>query len=361
MATSLYKHLRPAVFLQDPEKAHNRILRIGRLLQATGLTEGLKTIFRYRHQSLQTSICGIQLENPVGLAAGFDKNATIPRFIESLGFGFEEVGSITAMGGPGNSKPRLFRLPKDQALINRMGLNGQPAKQVAQNLKQRKSKFPIGINLAKTHSTDIMGASAIKDFTSSHYATMNQGDYLALNISCPNTTEGKTFEDPKILRELLSAIRDARGNSDSRPYGVKISPDLEERQLGKILEVCEKYGIDFYIISNTSSGRQGLTASPARLQEIGNGGLSGRPIRDRSTKLIRFAYSETQKPIIGVGGIFTAEDAYSKIKAGASVVQLLTGLVYEGPAVAKNINKGLVELLEKDSFSHISQAVGIDI
>ena len=359
MATSPYKFLRPLIFLQDPEKAHDRILRLGRFAQRKGRTKFLEKSFRFHHPSLQTIFCGIHLKNPVGLAAGFDKNGIISESIESLGFGHEEVGSITARGWKGNPKPRLFRLPKDEAIINRMGLNGQPAEQVAENLRQRGSWLPIGINLAKTHSPDIMGEAAIQDFRDSYQATRKQGNYLVLNVSCPNTTEGKTFEDLGALKELLSAIQNDRSNSDKRPYGIKLSPDLKEKQLGKIFKVCEDHGIDFYIISNTSSQRQGLTTSGTELQQIGNGGLSGRPIRDKSTGLIRFAYNETRKPIIGVGGIFTAEDAYDKIKAGASAVQLLTGLVYEGPAVAKNINKGLVKLLEKGGFDNISQAVGI--
>lgn len=356
-----YQLFRPIVFLQDPERAHERVVKLGKLVGKTNLTDFMKPIFGYENPMLNTSVCGIDFKNPVGLAAGFDKNAVLSELIEGLDFGFEEIGSVTARGGKGNSGTRLFRLPEDKALINRMGLNNDGAYVINRNLQNRKSKIPIGVNMAKTHSPEIMGDAAIRDFVES-YKVMTEGDYMVLNVSCPNTKEGKTFEDPAVLSDLLYGISFVRRyKGDTRPLFVKLSPDNEDRRkLGEILSVCEDYGVSGYVLSNTSSGRSGLKTSRKVLDEIGAGGLSGAPIKGKSDNLVSFVYRETDKPIIGVSGIFNAQDAYDKIRSGASVVQGLTGFIYEGPSYAKNINKGLVNLLRRDGFSNVQEAVGID-
>ncbi|MFH1918037.1 MAG: quinone-dependent dihydroorotate dehydrogenase [Nanoarchaeota archaeon] len=353
-----YQLFRSIIFLQDPEKAHERVIRLGKFFGENNLTNFLKTLFNYEDPRLNSNVCGIDFKNPIGLAAGFDKNAVFTEFIEGLDFGFEEIGSATFEGGGGNEKPRLFRLVKDNAIINRMGLNNHGAHEINKNLTNRKSKIPIGVNIAKTHSPKIMGDKAIKDFSDS-YKTMTEGDYLVLNVSCPNTLEGKTFEDPGALRELLAEINSLRiSYGDTRPLFAKLSSDVDN-ELSGILQVCEDEGIGGYVLSNSSSKRESLRTSQKILKQIGMGGLSGKPIREKSTKIISRVYQETKKPIIGVGGIFTGEDAYDKIKSGAVVLELLTGLIYEGPWITKKINKGLVKLLEREGFKNISEAVGV--
>jgi dihydroorotate dehydrogenase len=353
----VYKLFRPLVFLQDPEKAHNRVILAGKILQSTYLTKIIRYFFNYENPKLETCVCGIYFKNPIGIAAGFDKNGVIPEFIESLGFGFEEVGSVTAHGGNGNPTPRIFRLPEDEAIINRMGLNNDGAYEINKNLMKRKSSFPIGVNIAKTHNPEILGEKAIKDFDSA-YDSMNEGDYFVFNISCPNTAEGKTFEDPVALKELLSRLRYKKNKT---PVFVKLSPDLEQTSLMDVLEVCESNNIYGYVISNTSSKRDRLHKTLSnKIFKTGAGGLSGIPIREKSNQIIKTVYKETKKPIIGVGGVFTENDAYDKIKLGACLVQVYTGLIYEGPGIAGKINKGLVKLLEKDGISNISKVVGIE-
>ncbi len=354
-----YQLFRPLIFLQNPEKAHDRVIKFGEYFEENDVSSSVSPFFHYENKKLNTNVFGIDFKNPIGLAAGFDKNAVSTKFIEWLNFGFEEIGSVTAMGGVGNEKPRVFRLTKDKAIINRMGLNNEGAYPINKNLRKRKSKFPIGVNIAKTHSPYIMGDEAIDDFKFS-YRAMREGDYVVLNISCPNTKEGKTFEDPVVLKELLSEINALRGElHDERPLLAKLSPDNEDRKkLEGILYVCENQGIGGYILSNTSSRRKRLVTSQNYIDKIGAGGLSGVPLQKDSNDLISFVYNQTSAPIIGVGGVFTANDAYDKIKSGASLVQGLTGFVYNGPGFAKNINKGLVKLLERDGFSNISEAVG---
>ncbi len=356
-----YQLFRPIIFLQDPEKAHERIIEFGKFLKENHLNNFLKPFFHYEDSRLNTTVCGIDFKNPVGLAAGFDKNAVLPEFIEMLGFGFEEIGSVTANGGDGNQKPRIFRLPKDKAIVNRMGLNNQGAYRINKNLKRRSSKIPVGFNIAKTHSTEILGEKAIEDFKIS-YMTMTEGSYAALNVSCPNTTEGKTFEDPIALAELLFEINIQRKYMDDRrPLFVKLSPDnWDKKALERMLYVCEGHNIDGYILANSSSKRDGLETPQIHLDKIGIGGLSGKPLQSKSNEIISFVYRETKKPIIGVGGIFNGDDAYNKIKAGATIVQGLTGLIYEGPGFAKKINKRLVRLLERDGLCNIQEAIGID-
>ncbi|MDP2946516.1 MAG: quinone-dependent dihydroorotate dehydrogenase, partial [Nanoarchaeota archaeon] len=293
---------------------------------------------------------------PVGLAAGFDKNGKICEFIESLGFGFMEVGSVTYNGGKGNPRPRILRLPNDYALINRMGLNNQGAYEVRKNLKLRKSKFPVGVNLAKTHSPDIVGDAGIKDFIRNYFAMslLNAATFYVLNISCPNTVEGKTFEEPSILKEFLSAI----SPEINRVY-VKLSPDLTDFALDEILQVTEDAGVTGYVISNTSADRNNLSELSRKIsKEFGLGGLSGPPIKNVSTEMVRKVFKKTRKTIFGVGGIFTAEDAYEKMQAGASLVEVLTGMIYEGSTIAREINKGLVRLMERDGVKNLSEVVG---
>ncbi len=282
-------------------------------------------------------------------------------FFSSLGFGYVEVGSITAKASKGNPQPRLFRLAEDEALINRMGLNNLGAEEIfkrfEENIMDFPVNYPVGINIAKTHDPEIMGEKAIEDILFSYKKCKDMGDYVTINISCPNTKEGKTFEQTSALKELLTELRKVKSDN---PLLLKVSPDLNRSNIEEIIQIGSDYEINGYVISNTSPNRAGLKTLVNRIEEIGKGGLSGQPVRERSTDLISLVYNLTsgKKTIIGVGGVNSAESAYQKIKAGASLVQLYTGLIYEGPGLVKEINEGLVHLLERDGYGNISEAVG---
>src|SRR3989344_2537197 len=348
----MYKLVRPLLFIPNPEFTHNLVLEFGKIVQNINLPYHDDT-------RLHAEVFGLSFRNPVGLAAGFDKNAELMNLFYSLGFGFVEVGSVTANSSEGNKKPRLFRLSKDQALVNRLGLNSRGADKVYQNL-QVQAKFPVGINIAKTNDKKISGDEAVKDYLHTFATLSPLASYVTLNISCPNTEDGRTFEDPKTLDSLLFEIR--RFTCVNVPVLVKLSPDLSEESLTKIIEVCDLYNIDGYIVANTSSRRENLLSGTEEISGIGLGGLSGKPIQRKSTQTIKFVHRLTQGkvPIIGVGGIDSAESAYEKIKAGASLIQLYTGLIYQGPMLARRINKGLIYLLERDGLNNISKAVGVE-
>lgn len=358
----MYKLIRPILFLQNPEKAHHRMHA---LAMYAGEKKRLKKIVshfcEYTDSALEVKAKGLSFANPVGLAAGFDKTADLLTILPSLGFGFSEIGSITALAREGNEKPRLFRLKKDQAIINRMGLNNDGADVTAEKIAQQKNALPIGINIAKTHDPSILGDDAIEDFVYSTRRLYDVADYITINVSCPNTAEGKTFEDPSALNTLLEAIMSVRAEkAQKKPIFVKFSPDRTKKEIEELLVVTEKHHVDGYVLTNTSSQRNDLRTPTQRLDAIGMGGLSGKPIQKSSTEMISFVYDLLEKPfIIGVGGIFTAEDAYDKICAGASLLQAYTGFVYEGPQFAKKINRGLLDLLRKDGFSSITEATGI--
>ena len=359
----MYSIVRPLLFQLNPELAHS----LGFLAARVAPVKVTSSVFRYSNSVLDQYLWGIDFTNPIGLAAGLDKNGSAVPFWASLGFGFIEVGSISAQPWPGNPKPRLFRLPADKAVINRMGLNNLGAERVAARLgKLAKGLPPLGINIVKTPDPEIEKEAAIDDFRRSFRTLVRLANYITLNVSCPNTKEGKTFEDPFALDELLKAITEERAETVRNiPILVKLSPPMFERleldsQIDEIVSVALDRGVDGFIAGNTSTHRDGLNTPTDTLQRIGAGGLSGQPLRDRSTRLIRYLHerSEGAIPIIGVGGIATADDAYAKILAGASLLQLYTSLIYEGPGVVKKIKSGLAQLLLKDGFQNIKQAVG---
>ncbi len=327
-----------------------------------GLSGPVSAVYKFGHPSLETEVFGIKFKNPVGLAAGFDKDGKILDFLPALGFGHIEMGNITALPSPGNPKPRLFRLPDDSGLINRLGLNNEGANVIAWRLGGKQFQVPVGINIAKTHDPNILGDKAVEDFLYTFKKLYPLFAYTTLNVSCPNTAEGKTFEDPGALKVLLDEINKAKAAmAHGKPVLVKISPDVNFEQLDKILEVCEARKIDGYILTNTAKFRDNLKTDKTILEKIGKGGISGQPLRQKATELVRHAYKQLKRPcIIGLGGIDSAETAYERIKAGASLIQIYTGLVYEGPGLVKKINRGLVELLKRDGFTNISQAVGAE-
>ena len=284
----LYKTVRSLLFQQDPEKIHNKVFWAGRHLQKTKLLPTLKTYCTKTSPRLEQFFWGSHFINPIGLAAGFDKNGDLIPLLHALGFSFIEIGSITALPSPGNPQPRIFRLPKDEAIINRMGLNNDGARSVSQKLKKLSPQLPFAVNIAKTHSPTIIGNRGIDDFISSYKQLNNYGIYTALNISCPNTAEGKTFEsDTKSLEALLEAITNIES---SRPTLVKISPDLSSNEIHTLVATITKYKIDGFIIGNTTTNRSNLKTSPTTLGTIGIGGLSGAPLHQRSNQVIGEEY-----------------------------------------------------------------------
>ncbi|PEN14456.1 dihydroorotate dehydrogenase (quinone) [Longibacter salinarum] len=363
----MYKLFRPFLFRMDAERAHDVSLRMAKYAQS--LTPGMvSSLFEFEDERLKQRLLGSTFSNPLGLAAGADKNAVLVDFWEAVGFGFVEVGSVTAQASKGNPQPRAFRVQEDGALINRMGLNNEGAAAVAKRLGETRSqrKRPLGVNIAKTHSPDIMGEAAVEDFRESFRLLAPQASYVALNVSCPNTREGKTFEDPEALDALLTVIMKEREAPERRvPVLIKVSPPNSPRivfdsELEEMIAIAVEHGVDGFIATNTASDRSGLTAEETDLDQIGQGGMSGAPLHARSTQMVRYLYRATdgETPIIGVGGIRDAETAYNMICAGASLIQMYTGLVYEGPGLVKQIKQGLVERMKRDDHTNIGEAVG---
>ncbi len=349
--------IRPFLFNFSADYAHE--VTINAASYASGqkwITGAVKTLYQKTDPRLHQKLWGLHFNNPVGLAAGFDKNGTTVHLMEAFGFGYLEIGSVTANASTGNPKPRSFRLLEDHSLINRLGLNNDGAKTVVKRLRRSDLHIPLGVNIAKTHNPDISGALALQDYNYSFNQAKKVADYITINISCPNTTEGKTFEEPELLNRLLSHLEVGTDASDP-PVLLKLSVDLDKNNLEELLDVSEHFAVSGYVATNTSSKREELKMDKTTLEKIGGGGLSGKPIREKSTEVINQVYSFTkgEKTIIGVGGIFTAEDAIEKIKAGADLIQVYTGMVYEGPGIVKSINSGILKYLEENDLKHVYQ------
>ncbi|RNC84632.1 MAG: quinone-dependent dihydroorotate dehydrogenase [Balneola sp.] len=335
--------LKPFLFKKDAETAHEMAISLSKTTSESAfLRSAAKLAYGFNHSSLKRQYWDLEFSNPIGLAAGFDKNGDTPLAMQALGFGFVEIGSITAKPSTGNPKPRAFRLPQDRSLINRMGLNNVGAKQVVDVLSKIKLNIPLGVNIAKTNDSSIHGDAAVQDYLFSYDLANQVADYITINISCPNTGEGKTFEDPIALEELLSVLELSKKNRV--PSLVKFSVDTDKATLEELIEICEKHSVAGYVATNTSSLRDNLSTDEKTLSEIGGGGLSGRAIAEKSTTMIRWIYEMIgdKKPIVGVGGIDSVESALEKIDAGASLLQIYTGLVYEGPGLLKGIKKSLI-------------------
>lgn len=357
---SIYQKLaRPVLFGLNPESAHHLAFSTGKLLQKSKLSTLVAA--KKPGQDLAQEVLGLKFTGPVGIAAGFDKSAELLPLISELGFGFAEAGSVTNQPSKGNPKPRMFRLPKDKALINRLGLNNPGPDVFLDNLsnfsKESRSDFPVGINVAKTHSPEILGDKGIEDIVSCVSKVQEFADFLVINVSCPNTAEGKTFEEEQSLENLLSELSKVRGKG---PLLVKFSPDTELSLLEKLVEQCERQQVSGYVLCNTSQSRAGLNSSKTKLEEIGPGGLSGAPLFDKSIERVRHVYKqlEGQKPIIGLGGIDSGQKAWSYLQAGASLVELYSGLVYEGPWLVDRINKELSQLLKNEGCKNIKEIIG---
>lgn len=359
--TFLYKHiLKPILFSFNPELIHDAFTLFGRCLGSNSISRlKVKILYHFEHPALKQTILGINFKNPVGLAAGFDKNARLTNILPEVGFGFEEIGSITGEPCAGNPKPRLWRLPKAKALLVYYGLKNDGAKKIVDRLRGKKFQFPIGVSIAKTNDKNTCTTEAgINDYKKALLAFVeaNIGDYFTINISCPNTFGGEPFTSPEKLNTLLATLDRVPTN---KPIFIKIPCDISTDELDKLRAVTDNHRVHGFVIANLTKDKT-RTEIHDDIPEGAKGGISGQPTFAPSNNLIRHLYKTAggKYIIIGLGGIFSAGDAYEKIKAGASLVQLITGMIYEGPQLIGEINKGLVELLKKDGFENISEAVG---
>jgi len=340
----MYRHfLRPIFFLLNPEKAHYAVTGMFKvLIKVPGVKQIAEALFVVNDKRLERQLFGLKFPNPVGLAAGFDKDAGFYREFSSLGFGFIEVGTITPKPQAGNPKPRMFRLPNDQALINRMGFNNGGLELAKSRLKDRDHNFIIGGNIGKNKATP--NEQAVSDYITCFRELHPYVDYFVVNVSSPNTPGLRELQDKVPLLHILKTLKNENATvPQPRPILLKIAPDLTDTQLDDIVDIVAESGIDGVIATNTTISRKNLR-SPKELT-LEAGGLSGKPVKDRSTEVIRYLHTKSNGsfPIIGVGGIHSAADALEKLNAGASLVQIYTGFIYEGPALIKQINQALIK------------------
>ena len=348
----LYDIAKPALFSLPPETANRSVHTLLELAQDTPITAAMTRRYTVDDDRLSVSALGQEFANPVGVAAGFDKNATIPNALAALGFGFAEVGGVTAEPQTGNARPRMFRLREDGGIINRMGLNNDGAAVVGERLAGTDAPFPVGVNIAKTEHVGTEAAPA--DYRETYDHVAEGGDFFVVNVSCPNSEGFEELQNRDAMAAILTELQDA----GAAPLLVKLSPDLPEPAVVDALDLVTELDLDGVVATNTTTERPSSLRSPNAVE---GGGLSGKPIEDKATTMVRFVAERVDVPVVGVGGISTAEGAYRKIRAGASLVQLYTGLVYRGPSVAREINEGLVELLEADGFDSVTEAVGADL
>lgn len=336
--------LRPFLFIFSPETIHHTVvLLIKYFLLIPGARRLFFNVFNVEDKSLERNVFGLNFKNPVGLAAGFDKNGEFYKEMEVFGFSFIEIGTVTPMGQPGNPRPRSFRLPEDQALINRMGLNNYGVERVAKNIAGNKPKIIIGGNIGKNTLTP--DDNAIDDYITCFKVLHELVDYFVVNVSCPNTGDIKKLQDADTVLEILGMLKELSGHMRvKKPVLLKISPDLNYQQLDEMVEIAFRTGIDGFVATNTTVSRENLVTPKEKIIEKGEGGLSGKPLRERSTEVIRYLVEKSggRIPVIGVGGIIDQADAIEKLKAGASLVQVYTGFIYEGPFLVKRINKALL-------------------
>jgi dihydroorotate dehydrogenase len=361
---SFYKTLiRPILFSLPSETAHEIGLNVLKTGLASGFLRGKNSFDEFG----ELKRFGLDFTNPLGIAAGFDKNAVAADQLAALGFGFIEVGTVTFHPQPGNPKPRLFRLPQDEALINRAGFNNDGAAKVAERLKKKRPACVLGVNIGKSKA--VPNEEAVEDYLRSFELAHPAADYIAVNVSSPNTPNLRELQKADALEELLEALqkrnaelsgRSTRISPAAKPLLVKIAPDLSEAEIEAIVDICLRLDLAGIIAANTSIAREGLITPANEIEKIGQGGLSGKPLRKRSTEIISqiYKHSKGKLPIIGVGGIFTAEDAFEKICAGACLLQGYTGFIYQGFSYANDINSGLAGLLKQNGFNSLDDAVG---
>jgi dihydroorotate dehydrogenase len=344
------KYIFPNLTRYDPEKVHYIIMDILKIACAIPLMSSiLRLIFEKKDTRLERNVFGLHFKNPVGLAAGFDKNGIWTDQLSNLGFGFIEIGTVTPKPQVGNDKPRLFRLKPDEALINRMGFNNEGSIEAANNLRKRKSKMIIGGNIGKNKLTD--NDDAVIDYLKAFNDLYQVVDYFVVNVSSPNTPGLRDLQEKEPLKYILKILeRDNGRKSKPKPILLKIAPDLTNEQLDDVIEIVKETRIAGVIATNTTISREGLVSDNEIVSEMGAGGLSGKPLTDRSTEVIRYLSEKSNKAfhIIGVGGIYNAQDAIDKLKAGASLVQVYSGFIYEGPSIVKDICEGILKDTQKN-------------
>ena len=337
----MYKLLiRPILFQFDPEKVHYFTFSLIRFLsKISGFSSLFKSLYLVNDKRLETEVFGLKFPNPVGLAAGFDKNAVLYKELSNFGFGFIEIGTLTPIGQEGNAKKRLFRLKEDSAIINRMGFNNGGVQEAVERLKKNKNVL-IGGNIGKNKLTP--NENATQDYEICFEALFDYVDYFVVNVSSPNTPNLRELQDKKPLTELLTTLQNKNlAKTKQKPILLKIAPDLTDSQLLDIIDIVNETKIAGVIATNTTLSREGLQSE----NKSETGGLSGKPLTNRSTEVIRFLSEKSNKsfPIVGVGGIHSAQDAIDKLNAGASLIQLYTGFIYEGPKLVKEINKAILK------------------
>ena len=339
------KIIRPLFFCFDPENIHNWVFTFLNVIHKIPLVSVLsRALYKVNDNRLKRTVFGLEFENPVGLAAGFDKDAKLYNELANFGFGFIEIGTLTPKGQSGNPKPRLFRLPEDAALINRMGFNNEGVQAAVERLKKRKTKVLIGGNIGKNKVTP--NDQAKDDYYKAFHALYEYVDYFVINVSSPNTPNLRALQDKEPLTQLLKMLKNEMvAMPNHKPILLKIAPDLSNDQLDDIIDIVTDVKIEGIIATNTTIDRSMLTTEKCKVNSVGAGGLSGNPLRTRSTEVIAYLHQRSNGtiPIIGVGGIYTAYDAIEKIKAGASLVQVYSGFIYEGPAMVKKICKGIIK------------------
>jgi dihydroorotate dehydrogenase len=341
----MYNLVKKILFKYEPEIVHYKVMKWLTKAYNVGLGKRyLESNYCFKHESLGINLFGLHFKNPVGLAAGFDKDAMFIDELSCLGFGFIEIGTLTPKPQDGNEKPRLFRFPADEALINRMGFNNQGVDAAVERLKKRKTDIIIGGNIGKNKTTS--NEDAVHDYEYCFKKLFPVVDYFVVNVSSPNTPNLRALQEKKPLFELLLQLQNLNlSYAKPKPILLKIAPDLTDTQLDDVIDIVLETKLAGIVATNTTIQREGLTTQKNKIEHTGSGGLSGKPLKQRSTEIIQYINDKTNGkiPMIAVGGIFTAEDAQEKISAGASLVQVYTGFIYEGPAIAKKICKSFLK------------------
>lgn len=365
----MYRIIRPLIFLMEPETAHYSLKRVGVFLGSNFLTRFITSLFfNYGHKSLNTTVDGIEYRNPVGLSAGFDKDGELTKIYPSLGFGLAELGSFTGEVCPGNPGRRLFRMVKSKSIVVWYGLNNQGAEVISQRLTgQDFGKLRVGINAAKSNVTPTFDLQdSIDDYIKTMTCFKDIGDYYTINISCPNTQDGEPFVDRANLDSLLSQVNERIRPIANKPIYLKLAADMTLEEINTIVDACMDYKLEGVVLTNLAKPEHNEEHIPSELPNNqgllpkGKGAMSGLPLQRISTNVIRHVYRRTrgQLTIIGVGGVFSAKDAYEKITSGASLLHMITTMIFDGPQNINEINRGLVKLMKKDGFNSIAEAVG---
>lgn len=336
----MYKHfLKPILFQFNPETAHNLLFSVLSILRhIPGARAIMRAIYKKDSPKLAREVFGLNFPNPVGLAGGLDKNGEFYNDMADYGFGFVEIGSLTPKPQDGNPKPRCFRVPQDKAIINRFGINNKGVKNAVEHLKKERPEVIVAANISK--NTTSINEDAAKDYETSFALLYDFVDMFVVNVSCPNVVGLTALQDISFLSDIVDRLLDLRRYYDTyRPILLKVSPDLSREQMDDIIDYCLRSGIDGIVAGNTTRSRDGLTIPQSKIDEIGNGGMSGAPVHKKNLELVRYIHtkSEGRLPIIGVGGIMSGKDAQAMIEAGASLVEIYSGFIYEGPGLVKEI------------------------